>query len=160
MSQPTAPEPVLLTTDGAVATVTLNRPEGMNALTVAAKTALLEVLRRVHDDYGPVPLAVTENGAAFVDEVDADGRVRDADRVRYLEAHVRACGRAIEAGVPRRGYFAWSLLDNFEWSWGYSKRFGITYVDYATQRRVLKDSARWYAEVIRRNGPPPEEGAG
>jgi beta-glucosidase len=97
-----------------------------------------------------LPLYVTENGAAFPDEL-IDGRVDDRDRVAYLDAHLRACHEAIGSGVPLKGYFAWSLLDNFEWSWGYSKRFGITYVDYETQARIPKRSARWYAEVIRRN---------
>jgi beta-glucosidase len=112
---------------------------------------LVETLRRVHAEYPELPLYVTENGAAFPDEL-IDGRVDDRDRVAYLDAHLRACHEAIGSGVPLKGYFAWSLLDNFEWSWGYSKRFGITYVDYETQARIPKRSARWYAEVIRRNG--------
>jgi beta-glucosidase len=114
-------------------------------------SGLYDLLRRVAADYGPVPLYVTENGAAFAD-VLADGTVADPDRVEYLDRHLRAAARAIEDGVDLRGYFVWSLLDNFEWAYGYSQRFGIVYVDYATQRRIPKDSAHWYAGVTRRNG--------
>ncbi|GIF74797.1 GH1 family beta-glucosidase [Asanoa siamensis] len=112
---------------------------------------LVETLTRLRDEYPAVPLYVTENGAAFVDAV-VDGEVVDPDRVAYFDAHLRACHQAITAGVPLRGYFAWSLMDNFEWAWGYTKRFGLIHVDYATQLRTPKSSARWYAEVIRRNG--------
>jgi beta-glucosidase len=114
---------------------------------------LQQVLARLRDDYPQVPLYVTENGAAFDDEL-VDGSVHDPQRVAYLDAHLRACHDAITAGVPLRGYFAWSLLDNFEWAWGYSKRFGLVYVDYATQRRIPKYSANWYAGVIERGGLP------
>jgi beta-glucosidase len=112
---------------------------------------LLETLLRVHQEYTDLPLYVTENGAAFRDRV-ADGRVDDPERIEYLDAHLRACHQAIAAGVPLGGYFAWSLLDNFEWAWGYSKRFGLVYVDYETQERIAKSSAGWYAEMIRMNG--------
>ena len=91
---------------------------------------------------------------AYDDPVGADGRVADARRIRYLDAHLRAVLAAIEAGVDVRGYYVWSLLDNFEWSWGYSMRFGIVHLDYATQRRTPRDSARWYRDVIARNGLP------
>ncbi|MEU4577404.1 GH1 family beta-glucosidase [Nonomuraea sp. ATR24] len=111
---------------------------------------LVEVLQRVARDYPPVPLVVSENGAAF-DDVLEDGRVRDTERRDYIEAHLRACRTAIDSGVPLEGYFAWSLMDNFEWAWGYGKRFGLVRVDYETQQRVLKDSAIWYAEIIRQN---------
>jgi beta-glucosidase len=97
---------------------------------------------------------VTENGAAFYDTVSADGQVHDADRVSYLHDHIDAVGKAIDAGVDVRGYFLWSLLDNFEWSWGYDRRFGIIRVDYETQQRTLKDSARWYSSLIRTNQLP------
>jgi len=91
--------------------------------------------------------------AAVADDAAPDGwRVPDAERVRYLDGHLRAAHEAIAAGVDLRGYFVWSLMDNFEWHDGYRKRFGIVHVDYRTQRRLLKDSARWYREVIRRNG--------
>ncbi|MEV4760082.1 GH1 family beta-glucosidase [Micromonospora sp. NPDC049559] len=112
---------------------------------------LVEVLRRVHRDYGDLPIYITENGSAFVDEV-VDGRVDDPQRLAYFDAHLRACHEAIGSGVPLRGYFAWSLMDNFEWAWGYTKRFGMIHVDYESQLRTPKSSARWYAEVIRRNG--------
>jgi beta-glucosidase len=112
---------------------------------------LVEVLTRVHDEYPELPLYVTENGSAFIDEL-ADGEVHDPDRLAYFDAHLRACHQVISAGVPLRGYFAWSLMDNFEWAWGYTKRFGMVYIDYETQARVPKSSAKWYGEVIRRNG--------
>lgn len=110
---------------------------------------LTEVLVRVARDYPSIPLYITENGAAYVDEPPADGRVHDPERTKYLDSHLRACREAIAQGVDLRGYFAWSLFDNFEWAWGYSKRFGLVYVDYETQRRILKDSALWYSEMIR-----------
>ena len=112
---------------------------------------LTDLLVRVAHDYPGVPLLVTENGAAFDDEL-VGASVHDTARRDYLDGHLRAAHAAIEAGVDLRGYLVWSLLDNFEWSEGYGKRFGIVYVDYATQRRVPKDSAYWYREVIRRNG--------
>jgi beta-glucosidase len=119
-------------------------------------TGLGEVLRRVQRDYGDVPLYVTENGAAYPDTVHADGEVHDPERTEYLAAHLATCADALADGVPLRGYFVWSLLDNFEWAHGYSKRFGIVHVDYATQRRRVKDSGRWYARVI----APRPPGAG
>ena len=112
---------------------------------------LLELLLRLRADYPAIPLYITENGAAFDDVVHHDG-VHDTDRIAYLDGHLRSCAQAIGLGVPLKGYFVWSLLDNFEWSFGYRPRFGIVHVDYATQRRTPKDSARWYAEVIRRGG--------
>src|SRR5690606_12236312 len=118
------------------------------------ESGLYEVLTRLATEYPPLPLYVAENGAAFDDEVAEDGTVHDPRRRDFLEAHVRACHRAIEAGVPLKGYFVWSLMDNFEWAWGYGKRFGLIHVDYATQRRTMKTSARWYAELIRRGGLP------
>ena len=113
---------------------------------------LYETLTRVWREYGGVPLYVTENGAAFADEPAADGQVHDEERRAYLEAHFAAAHRALSEGVDLRGYFVWSLMDNFEWAHGYSKRFGLVYVDYATQKRTLKDSARWFARVTRANG--------
>ena len=112
---------------------------------------LFRTLKMVSDNYPAVPLYVTENGAAFDDEIGPDGTVDDPDRVAYFDSHLRACHRAIAAGVPLRGYFAWSLLDNFEWAFGYAKRFGLVFVDYRTQRRIPKTSARFYADVISRN---------
>lgn len=114
---------------------------------------LTDTLVWVRDRYGAIPLYVTENGAAFYDPPTADGgEVDDPLRVAYYRDHLRAVRRAIEAGVDVRGYFAWSLLDNFEWSFGYSKRFGLVHVDFATQRRTLKRSARFYAGVAGSNG--------
>ena len=108
-----------------------------------------DLLRRLHREYGDLPLYVTENGAAYDDEVSPDGAVHDPERTAYLAAHLDGCASAIADGVPLRGYFVWSLLDNFEWAHGYSKRFGVVHVDYATQQRRVKDSGRWYADFIR-----------
>jgi beta-glucosidase len=112
---------------------------------------LYDILKRVHDDYGPSRLLVTENGAAY-DDVVEDGQVDDPEREAYLHDHLLAAYRAIEEGVPLGGYFVWSLLDNFEWAWGYGKRFGIIHVDYATQERIVKRSGWWYAAVTRAHG--------
>jgi beta-glucosidase len=109
---------------------------------------LSDLLLRVHEDYAPPRILVTENGASYSTPPDADGRVRDVDRIRYLKGHLMAAHRAIELGVPLEGYFVWSLLDNFEWDRGYTQRFGITWVDYATRQRIAKDSAIWYSQVI------------
>jgi beta-glucosidase len=113
---------------------------------------LYDVLERVHREYGPIPLYITENGAAFADEPGPDGTVADPQRVAYLDDHFRVARRAIDEGIDLRGYFVWTLLDNFEWAWGFSKRFGLFYVDYETRQRIPKDSARWFADVTRRNG--------
>ncbi len=110
---------------------------------------LAETLRRVTREYGDIPLYVTENGAAYDDEPTDDGDVHDEDRTAYLAGHIEGCAGAIAEGVPLRGYFVWSLLDNFEWAHGYGKRFGIVHVDYATQERRVKASGRWYADFIR-----------
>ena len=116
-------------------------------------SGLTRLLTRLGQDYPETPLLITENGAAFPDGPQGDpGRVTDHNRVSYLDGHLRACHDAISRGVDLRGYYVWSLMDNFEWAEGYRRRFGIVHVDYTTQRRVLKDSARWYQEVIRRNG--------
>jgi beta-glucosidase len=108
---------------------------------------LRDLLVRLHKDYALPPVHITENGAAYVDTVGADGRVRDPERIAYIDGHLRAVREAMEAGVDVRGYFVWSLLDNFEWAFGYAKRFGIVYVDYATQERIPKQSAEWFARV-------------
>ncbi len=110
---------------------------------------LTDLLLRLHREYPGQSLMVTENGAAFPDKVEPDGTVRDVDRVAYLRRHVDAIATATAQGVDVRGYFLWSLLDNFEWSWGYDRRFGIVHVDYATLRRRWKDSAHWYRGHIR-----------
>ena len=111
---------------------------------------LFELLWRLKTEYGNPPVYVTENGAAYADTLTADGRVHDEARRRYLEQHLSIVAAAARAGVDVRGYFVWSLMDNFEWTYGYDKRFGLVYVDYASQRRVIKDSGLWYSEFIRR----------
>ena len=113
---------------------------------------LAEMLVRIKDEYADLPIYVTENGRAVHDYVDPEGKVKDEERVSYLDAHFRAAREAMERGVDLRGYMVWSFLDNFEWAEGYSKRFGLVFVDYATQKRIPKASARWYSGVIRRNG--------
>ena len=112
----------------------------------AGLTAGLTWLQR---EYAPAEMIISENGAAYPDRVDADGQVRDVDRQLYLARHVAAAADAIDAGVPLRGYFVWSMLDNFEWSFGYDKRFGLVRVDFATQQRTPKQSARWYSDLMR-----------
>ncbi|MEX2308869.1 MAG: GH1 family beta-glucosidase [Pirellulales bacterium] len=118
---------------------------------------LVETLQWVANRYGQVPLYITENGAAFDDILQPNGAVHDTQRVQYLIDHLRAAKQAIAAGVNLRGYFVWSLLDNFEWACGYSKRFGIIHVDFATQRRVPKSSAQFYSKVIRTHGAVLQE---
>jgi beta-glucosidase len=113
-------------------------------------SGLTEVLERV-TQYAKLPLYVMENGAAYDDEIDGDGAIHDADRIAYLRDHIEACAAAVRSGVPLRGYFVWSLLDNFEWARGYGKRFGLIHVDLETQQRRPKDSARWYADLMRRH---------
>jgi beta-glucosidase len=113
---------------------------------------LTDLLVRLDTDYGSPPILITENGCAVDDVIAADGEVHDPRRIEFFRGHLAALEEAIDRGVDVRGYFAWSLMDNFEWAEGYGKRFGITYVDYPTQRRIPKDSARWYTEVARRNG--------
>ena len=108
---------------------------------------LSEILQRVVRDYRPQAIYVTENGASFED-YPQNGGVADPARTRYLAAHFAEAARAISAGVPLEGYFVWTLMDNFEWSHGYTKRFGIVYVDHATQQRIDKGSARWYREFL------------
>jgi beta-glucosidase len=113
---------------------------------------LADVLLSLSREYPGLPLYVTENGAAYPDTLTEDGTIRDSDRITFLDGHLRACHSAIEQGVDLRGYFCWSLLDNLEWAEGYRRRFGLVHVDFETQKRTLKDSARWYADVIGRNG--------
>ena len=112
---------------------------------------LTEILVRVHSDYGPRSTYVTESGVAFPDVADENGRVSDPRRVEFLRSHMIAARRAIEAGVPLRGYFVWSLMDNFEWQHGYTKRFGLFRVDYDTCRRTPKESASWYRGTVSLN---------
>jgi beta-glucosidase len=121
---------------------------------------LFELLFRLKKEYRNPMIYVTENGAAYADVVEADGRVRDESRRQYLEQHLAVTGAAIRAGVDVRGYFAWSLIDNFEWTHGYDRRFGIVHVDFDTQRRTVKDSGHWYGDLIhstRKAGPLRDE---
>ncbi|MFD5145060.1 GH1 family beta-glucosidase [Streptomyces sp. NPDC058401] len=107
------------------------------------------LLLRLTNDYGVRKLYVTENGSAFPDTVAPDGTVDDPGRTAYLEQHLAACARAVRQGAPLAGYYAWSLLDNFEWAYGYDKRFGLVHVDYATQQRTMKTSGHRYADIVR-----------
>jgi beta-glucosidase len=134
------------------------RPEGM------ARTAmgwlvdpegLYELLLRLSKDAPGLPLYVTENGCAAEDYVNPEGAVDDVERVRFLHLHLDAAARAIRDGANLAGYYVWSLLDNFEWAWGYQKRFGIVFVDFGTQRRIPKASSAFYADVARANAVPP-----
>ena len=110
---------------------------------------LEQLLNRVHDEYHVPRIYVTENGSAWPDQIEPDGQVQDKERIEYLEQHLEAGLRAVQAGAPLAGYFAWSLLDNFEWAYGYAKRFGLVHVDYETQRRTIKASGHRYADIIR-----------
>ncbi|MEO6715412.1 MAG: GH1 family beta-glucosidase [Mycobacteriales bacterium] len=121
---------------------------------VDAKT-FEEVLTRVARNYPPIPIYVTENGAAYDDYSDPEGNVHDPRRRQYVHDHVGAMHDAMAAGADIRGYFLWSMFDNFEWAEGYAKRFGMVYVDYPTQTRIMKDSAHWYASVIASNSLMP-----
>jgi beta-glucosidase len=108
-----------------------------------------ETMLRLVDEYAPPPLYIHETGAAYLDEPGPDGFVDDTQRIAFLDAHLRAALDAVRSGIDLRGFFVWSLLDNFEWAHGYAQRFGIVQVDYRTQRRTPKASARWYAEIAR-----------
>jgi beta-glucosidase len=113
--------------------------------------ALYDLLMRLHRDYH-VKIIITENGAAFKDTVDEKGNIEDEKRLDFIRSHLTEAHRAIGDGVDLAGYFVWSLMDNFEWAEGFSKRFGLVYVDYPTQKRIIKKSGRWYAGVIAQNG--------
>jgi beta-glucosidase len=113
---------------------------------------LYHLLTRIQRDYDPPEIYVTENGIACPDRVDGEGRIRDEDRIAYLKDHFEAAHRAMQEGVKLKGYQVWSMIDNFEWAYGYAKRFGIVHVDYNTQARTLKQSAHWYREVIANSG--------
>jgi beta-glucosidase len=112
---------------------------------------LTSLLVRVQDEYTKVPIYITENGAAFDDYVDPNGHVLDGNRVAYLQEHISAVHDAIDAGVNVQGYFVWSLLDNFEWAFGYSRRFGIVWVDFPSGARLKKESFGWYRDTIKSN---------
>lgn len=110
--------------------------------------ALKKILLRVHSEYSKLPVYITENGITLNDYVNPEGEVNDPDRIDYLNGYINAVGEAITAGVPVKGYFAWSFLDNFEWAEGYNRRFGLVYTDYPTQKRIPKTSAIWYRNLI------------
>lgn len=112
--------------------------------------ALYRLLKRLNADYTSLPLYITENGAAYADVLGSDRKVHDAERVAFIKGHLEAAQQFIREGGPLKGYYLWSLMDNFEWAYGYSKRFGIVYVDFSTQQRILKDSAKWYRDLISR----------
>ena len=114
-------------------------PDGLREQLVGLRTAYGDALPPIH---------ITESGCAYDDVVAADGAVHDPQRVAYLDAHLRAVAQAVAEGVDVRGYYTWSLLDNFEWAEGYTKRFGLVHVDYDSQRRTPKDSFGWYRDVI------------
>jgi beta-glucosidase len=114
-------------------------------------SGLTSLLIRIRDEYTDLPIYITENGAAFDDYVDPNGRVLDSNRIAYLQEHISAVHDALDAGVNVQGYFVWSLLDNFEWSFGYSRRFGIVWVDFPTGNRLTKLSYDWYRDTIRAN---------
>jgi beta-glucosidase len=126
-------------------------------------TALRTLLTRISKEYDYPTLYVTENGAAYNDVIDSDGRVHDGKRLNYLREHIKQVRLSIEDGARVMGYFAWSLMDNFEWAEGYSKRFGLLYVDYETQKRTIKDSGLWFARTAKLNrvactdGEPPQK---
>ena len=114
---------------------------------------LYDILLIINQKYTAKPLFITENGAAFPDQISTDGRVHDQERIEYLSQHLEMADRALKANIPLKGYYFWSLMDNFEWAYGYSKRFGFIFIDYANQqKRILKDSAYWYQDVIKNNG--------
>ncbi|HVB72090.1 MAG TPA: GH1 family beta-glucosidase [Ktedonobacteraceae bacterium] len=112
---------------------------------------LANILTRIHREYAPKAMVVTESGAAFDDQWDGNGNIHDQQRIDYLRGHIQTVARVMRQGVPIKGYFVWSFLDNFEWSEGYRKRFGLVYVDYPTQQRIVKESGRWYAGFIEEN---------
>jgi beta-glucosidase len=118
-------------------------------------TGLHDLIMRYAREAPGLPLYVTENGAAYDDKPDPDGRVHDPERIAYLHGHLRAVRRAIADGADVRGYYLWSLMDNFEWAYGYGKRFGAVYVDYATLARTPKSSALWYGQAARTGTLPP-----
>lgn len=146
--------------DGEPVAVAMVAPEALTDMAWEVfPDALDPLLIRLSREYAPRRLYITENGAAYTDHAGPDGRVRDARRVAFLEGHLAAARRALDAGVPLAGYFAWSLLDNFEWAHGYAKRFGLFEVDFASQRRTPRESAHRYRQIIAtgslESGPVP-----
>jgi beta-glucosidase len=148
------PEVVKDDVDGGFLRTRVVLPEGRERTDFGWEVApegLTGLLTRIAREYKPPVMYVTENGSCYDDVVDADGSIRDTGRRDYLVRHLAAMKAAIDAGAPVKGYFAWSLLDNFEWSEGYLRRFGVTYVDFATQQRTLKLSGQWYRDFLRKD---------
>ena len=116
-------------------------PEGMT-----------EILEFVNENYHPKKIIITENGAACNDWLEEPGKVEDTNRIEYLRQYIKAVGKAIEEGIPVKGYYIWCFCDNFEWAYGLSRRFGLVYVDYENQKRYPKESLYWYSKVIANNG--------
>ncbi len=116
---------------------------------------IYELLMRLWKEYGLTNIYITENGVPVPDDVDFDGKIRDYRRIRYLRDHLIQLHRAMQEGAPVRGYLVWSLLDNFEWALGYQMRFGLVYIDFDSGKRLVKESGKWYSQVIRRNGLDP-----
>ena len=112
---------------------------------------LANILTRIYREYAPKAMVVTESGAAFDDKWNGNDAIHDQQRIDYLQQHISTVAGVIRQGVPIKGYVVWSFLDNFEWSEGYRKRFGLVYVDYATQQRIVKESGHWYADFIKQH---------
>lgn len=115
---------------------------------------IYETLMRIHNEYKPAKIYICENGAVYPDTPGPDGQIHDSQRIEFLSGHIEQMHRAIQKGVPVHGYYAWSLMDNFEWTRGYAARFGLVYVDFVTQQRTLKDSAHWYSQLAQHNRLP------
>ncbi|PKN98547.1 MAG: beta-glucosidase [Chloroflexi bacterium HGW-Chloroflexi-4] len=113
---------------------------------------LFDLLQKIYQEYKPTKILITENGASYSYAPDNFGKIDDSKRIEYLDMHLQTVAKAIQAGIPVKGYFLWSFMDNFEWAQGYSQRFGLVYVDYKTQKRTPKASAYWYGKVIKENG--------
>ncbi|GAG58474.1 unnamed protein product, partial [marine sediment metagenome] len=110
---------------------------------------LYDLIVRLRKEYTQLPIYITENGAAFNDTLSEEKQIKDVERIDYIKRHLMKIADLNQQGADIRGYYLWSLMDNFEWTYGYSKRFGIVYVDFKTQERILKDSALWYKDVIK-----------
>jgi beta-glucosidase/6-phospho-beta-glucosidase/beta-galactosidase len=116
---------------------------------------LIDVVAMAHAGAPELPIFITENGAAYPDHLGPDGAINDEDRRRYFQLHTAACADALARGLPLKGYFAWSLMDNFEWAFGLSRRFGLVYVDFSTQQRTVKASGWWFRDFLRGDDDPP-----
>ncbi len=144
----------IIKADESVPVLGFSQVEGPNAARTMLDwevhpAGLEELILRLAKEYGAEKIYITENGSAWVDSPDASFNVDDTDRTAYLEGHLAACVRAVQQGAPLAGYFAWSLLDNFEWAYGYAPRFGLAYVDYPTGTRVMKTSGKTYAGLVK-----------